>query len=66
MPIIRKKRRQDGSLGHLESVTGLPTTDPNLVVAFDAIATQNELMMEQQAQIEVLKAEIESLKGGAS
>jgi hypothetical protein len=56
MPIIRKKRLPDGSFGPLESVTGLPNVNQELVIAFEAIAMQ-------QSQIEELKQEVESLKG---
>ena len=66
MAIERKKRLPDGSFGHIESVTGLPNVDPNLLVAFEAIAMQNEMLFEQKNQIEDLKLEVEALKGGAS
>lgn len=63
MPILRRKRLPDGSYGPLESVTGLPNVNPELVIAFEAIAMQNELISIQQTQIDELKQEINSLKG---
>lgn len=66
MPIQRRKRLPDGSYGPLESVSGLPNVNEELLIAFEAIAMQSEMLLEQQSQIEELKQEVIALKGDAS
>jgi hypothetical protein len=66
MAIKRKKRMPDGSFGPVESVTGLPDVNHEAVMAFEAIATQNELIASLQEELTSLKTEIETLKGAGS
>jgi len=64
MAIKRKRRLPDGTLGPVESVTGMPKINPEVIMAFEAIATQNELIANLQDEISSLKEGINSLKGG--
>jgi hypothetical protein len=63
MPLMRRKRLPDGSLGPLEPVFNeREVIDPNLVIAFEAIAMQYETIMAQEAEINDLKARVEALE----
>lgn len=66
MELERRIRLPDGSLGPMLTIDGTTKVDPNLLIAFEAIAMQNELLLSQSQQLEALKDEIDALKGGAS
>jgi len=58
----RQRRLPDGSFGPMEVVFP-QVADPNLLAAFETIAMQSEMLMEQQFQIGEMKSEIQTLNG---
>jgi hypothetical protein len=66
MTLKRKRRLHDGSLGPLEPVKKLPDINPQLVMAFEAIANQNELIALQQEEIKTLNEKVKALEGAGA